>query len=133
MNQQQQDKAAFFAQYYPQNVMRHESYTDGPLIAAISVGNTSHYLELKPLSCITDEDVKVVLGIVGYRGYDYKETIEWLVILFSDPALDYMHGLSGNQIRLLIDFLRSRGYLIPFRNYSVDQILEMGWVKLKEK
>lgn len=133
MNQQQQDKAAFFAQYYPQNVMRHESYTDGPLIAAIPVGNTSHYLELKPLSAITDEEVFDMISIMCPTidiWFNIREYADQMVAGFESERP--VPGASFSDCVLAIDFFRSRGYLIPFRNYSTDQILEMGWAKLKD-
>jgi len=32
-----------------------------------------------------------------------------------------------------LDFLRSKGFLVPFMNLTTDQILEFGWAKIKNK
>lgn len=133
MNQQQQDKAAFFAQYYPQNVMRHDSYDDDqPSMDARPVGNTSHYLKLKPLTAITDEDAVIVCEIGGAIFSQISQKANAGKRLIWDYFDHIRCNVRGSEWIHIADFLRSRGYLIPFRNYSTDQILEMGWAKLRD-
>lgn len=33
----------------------------------------------------------------------------------------------------VIDYLRSKGYVLPWMGLSVEKLVEYGWVKLKEK
>ncbi len=48
---------------------------------------------------------------------------EWMK---SDPE-----SFNKNIRYVYADYLRSQSYLIGFRNYSIEQILEMGWAKIK--
>lgn len=94
------------------------------------------YLILKPLSSISDEDAidiysimiptgrstekeRIFYGRSFIKNYDTtNETLE-----FAQSYLD---------IQRAIDFLRSRGYALPWMGLSVEQLIEYGWIKLKE-
>lgn len=60
-------------------------------------------LELKPLSQISDED---------------KEHAYWLVYPITV---------------INIDFLRSKGYALPWMGLSVEEMVEYGWIRLKRQ
>jgi len=32
-----------------------------------------------------------------------------------------------------LDYLRSKGYAVPFRNYTLQQLISFGWLKLRRK
>lgn len=97
------------------------------------------YLELTPLSDITDEDAIEVANIMDVDPVlltkdefhlRFGKEGDCIGIWFDGEIL-----IDGEQCPLFIlqvyDFLRSRGYLLPFRNYTTAQLIEMGWVKLK--
>lgn len=78
------------------------------------------YLELTPLSDITDEDLAAITvcipEYITENGYfnPYDQKFHYWVL----PASDY---------------LRSKGYALPWMGYSVEQLISFGWLKLKQK
>lgn len=122
--------------------------------------NELDYLELKPFSSISDEDAIEVAKIVCARhNRHYKESEitykmegKWKVILMVKNIERYeIHIMSdgiGFVDRLkdgcgdknyycpsqfhVSDFLRSHGYLVPFKGLTCEEIIEAGWAKYKE-
>lgn len=124
-----ENKARFFALYWNLNIGKCKSYHRN-VITRISADTIDiiDYLELTPLSLITDEDINEVIRIFdavdksisenGCREATYEEVkrdIEALTIL------DYISG-----------YLRSKGYAVPWMGMSVDDLVSYGWVKIKE-
>ena len=111
-------KCRFFAQYWGTKTL----YVGGVGLVEIGKGgwNLKHpdfFLQLKPLSKITDED-----AISMYRGLErnYESANQFLEDYKSIGFLE-----QGE-----VDFLRSNGYAVPFMNYSVDDLVSFGWVRL---
>lgn len=121
----------FEALYWGQSVGVIYSDSREPVQRGVIVyGQHFSYLELKPLSSISDEDA-----------------IEVAKIHFQGP--EFLNGMGGRQIahkgRFLIrrwikssfwksdvvDFLRSRGYLLPWMGLSCEEIIAEGWAKYK--
>ena len=111
-------KCRFFAQYWGTKTL----YVGGVGLVEIGKGgwNLKHpdfFLQLKPLSKITDED-----AISMYRGLkrNYESANQFLEDYKSIGFLEQSE----------VDFLRSKGYAVPFMEYSVDELVKMGWVQL---
>lgn len=111
-------KYRFFAQYWGTKTM----YVGGVGLVEIGNGgwNLKHpdfFLQLKSLSKITDED-----AISMYRGLErnYESANQFLEDYKSIGFLEQSE----------VDFLRSKGYAVPFMGYSVDDLVKMGWVQL---
>ena len=111
-------KCRFFAQYWGTKTL----YVGG--VGLVEIGkcgwNLKHpdfFLQLKPLSKITDED-----AISMYRGLErnYESANQFLEDYKSIGFLEQSE----------VDFLRSKGYAVPFMGYSVDELVKMGWVQL---
>ena len=111
-------KCRFFAQYWGTKTM----YVGG--VGLVEVGkvgwNLKHpdfFLQLKPLSKITDED-----AISMYRGLErnYESSNQFLEDYKSIGFLEQSE----------VDFLRSKGYAVPYMEYSVDELVKIGWVQL---
>lgn len=102
-------KCRFFGQYFEQIIAKETKYPNSPTInttTVLLINELSNYhLELKPTSKIT------VL--------ERKE----LNKLTSDKSV-------GEYFRIEKDFLRSKGYAVPFMEYSVDDLVSFGWVRL---
>lgn len=124
-----ENKARFFAQYYGQNVKRsylpeqtslqvidREVFWIGHLII-------NGYLELKPLEDITDEDFNLITND-GIMNPDPS---------IGDPVFTFEVGGLRLSDLTTTDFLRSKGYALPWMGLSVEKLVEYGWVKLKEK
>ena len=111
-------KCRFFAQYWGTKKM----YVGGVGLVEVGKGgwNLKHpdfFLQLKPLSKITDED-----AISMYRGLErnYESSNQFLEDYKSIGFLEQSE----------VDFLRSKGYAVPYMEYSVDELVKIGWVQL---
>lgn len=74
---------------------------------------------LTPLSAITDKDAievaKIYWGKTDFTSIDHTKRVLDSLIQKTD----------------VVDYLRSKGYALPWKKYSVEQLIEMGWLKLK--
>jgi hypothetical protein len=120
-------KCRFFAQYWGTKTM----YVGGVGLVEIGTGgwNLKHpdfFLELKPTKKLTDNDAKDLGKILNINDDDV------IGILISDEFLKTMTNVkNGGVINLhAVDYLRSKGYAIPFMEYSVDELVNLGWVRL---
>ena len=111
-------KCRFFAQYWGTKTL----YVGGVGLVEIGKGgwNLKHpdfFLQLKPLSKITNED-----AISMYRGLErnYESSNQFLEDYKSIGFLEQRE----------VDFLRSKGYAVPYMEYSVDELVKIGWVQL---
>ena len=75
-----------------------------------------HSVVITPLSAITDEDARAI----GYEDYSTALNYKSYTDFFEDQRIED------------IDYLRSRGYALPWMNYSVEQLIELGWIKIRE-
>ena len=116
-----ENKTKFFAQYWLQDVLCSDIFHYKNRKMNGNNLPSDHYLELTPLSQITDEDVKYIWRIEGYvNETNCKELIG-------------VNTKIGMPLRCLTaDYLRSKGYALPWMNVSVEEQIEFGWIKLKE-
>ncbi len=106
-----ENKARFFSLYYGTetlSVFKALNYINYNTLdsTAVRLG----YLELKPLSLITDKERHMLMDIKANE----EEDDEYLAL----------HSA---------DYLRSKGYAMPFMGLSVETMIEYGWIKLKTK
>ena len=142
-----ENKAKFFVQYWGQHVL----YFTSDFLRKIdnltldSVENDD-YLELKPLSQISDEDV--IQGIMITYNKTYEDLGEILEVkhynTFSSittigigcnfKTSRSIHHWNGTRKigSVEADYFRSKGYALPYMDLSVKDLVEYGWVKLKE-
>lgn len=150
-----ENKAKYFALYWGQSILRfpivdEQSPHAKPANVEIpswalykeynywSVQNG--YLELKSLLSITNEDVMEVAKIYySYNQYaysDHNEYIEDITKEGRDIIQRLINGTLASHSMLILsnilDYLRSKGYALPWMGLSVEQQIEFGWVKLKE-
>lgn len=100
------------------------------------------YLELKPLSTISDEEAitvaNTVLGLNSGHSYITEKGCTDTVIHIKISNVRYMpsereYGCSTDYLpQKISDFLRSKGYALPFQGISVDEQVQAGWVRLRE-
>lgn len=121
-----ENKARFFGSY-PQGIKE----TDFSGMYTIDVFSEQfHVLELKPLSSISKEDLIQVSKYIGQdRGVGFEEIVKRNVFGYMYGRL--MPSIEIHKSILVIDFLRSRGYALPFMGLSVEELVNRGWVKLK--
>lgn len=122
-----ENKAKFFAQYWWQEVfvLKEQNYRITKSRFNAETFSQKPFISLKPLSSISDEDAIEVSTIWGS---DVKSKITGGIIvsrILSADSSGEMRNVCG-----VIDFLRSRGYALPWMGVSVEQQIEWGWVKL---
>ena len=154
-----ENKARFFAQYWWQEVFLLNSnkyrITKSRFNAETLKQECS--LELKPLSQISDEDAIEVAKLVspmlfegrGKNGGHYIDKSEtwWYSVKHNGKTLMVDIDLDGyvfeydevdeykrpSRSLMGTDYLRSKGYALPYMDLSVEDLVEYGWVKLKEE
>lgn len=90
-------------------------------------------LHLRAVSDITDGDTKKIAQLfdIGHLQGALPALITDILLAIdkngSSPSIGSVS--SWNEV---IDFLRSRGYAIPWHGISVIQLVKFGWVKLRE-
>lgn len=91
-------------------------------------------IELKPLSSISDEDAIEYFDILWYENHKSKSK-EFKIDLGKDWAnsiLSQRMGLISSNLIYGYDYLRSKGYALPWMGLSVEEMVEAGWIKLIE-
>ena len=111
------NKSKFFAQYWGQKLY-HYTDLDGEIFGPFKVGRMDvseiDYILVTPLSSISDEDAKKL----GYdSGVNFNEVNEEIYDM-TPPE---------------VDWLRSKGYALSWMGLSVEELVEYGWVKIKEE
>jgi len=127
-----ENKAKLFAQYWGQPILSLDMNNNYPNqkpwfdFVYDENYNSPSFLQLKPLSSITDEGLLEVAKIVGYRNIitDMRKKRE--LIRLTKSAIS-SHVL----VYKVVDYLRSKGYALPFMGLSVEKQIEYGWIKLK--
>lgn len=91
-------------------------------------GRNQTRLLLKPLSSITDEDAIKVQKIATTK----KDVDMLFNTLSKEKALfECRYTAEYNKHYEIIDFLRSRGYLLPWMGLTPDEIVSYGWAQYK--
>lgn len=136
-------KCSFFALYWNLEVAKHSTKKYFVKHIIDKVGNF-YFLELKNLDNYTDEDAIAVEKIwrkSDCRVESYFKNIEeyenniivgrnlikyWL----EECKLNFQNRIDYRTIQHITDYLRSKGYALPFMQYSVDDLVKIGWVRL---
>lgn len=148
MENTKENKFIFFAQYWGQPYRIYGS--DGQLQGfkgKIGISNTFEgdmsayrpFIELKPLSMITDEEVIEVSMIYknnvrgGIGRSDNAEKIRAGKELISkiDGSDWYRGWCELDKIIAVIDFLRLKGFAISWMGLPVQALIDYEWIKLK--
>lgn len=156
-----ENKAKFFALYWGQDVLSSSMYGSGGTIYSLTMKENSHkdkWLELKPLSSISDEDaIEVAKMALGFSkitqnitvttttnrefGFSFwlNGDVEYMIDFqnFYNPTLIALTRKTANNEYLhnatkISDYLRSKGYAIPWMGLSIEEMVKAGWIKLVE-
>lgn len=127
----QENKAKFFAQYWALNCICNDEFiwrSDETFDTVLSIYNgdlSGWYAKLKPLTAISNKDA-LELGKIGLEGdYDSSVTDEECIEYCKSDILKtdvYFYNVS--------DYLRSKGYALPWMGLTVQEMVEYGWIKL---
>lgn len=167
-----ENKAKFFAQYWGQEVLNHpeqspttlEEVVEGICKNEIINDYKNSFLELTPLSQITDEDAcHIAMLLVDWSASSSRLTPQnitvrgridgdhvWdeLVMKFTGSFKytvryrggDFMTWIDSNgrckwntsNHQQVYDYLRSKGYALPWLDTTVEQLIEYGWIKFRQ-
>lgn len=83
-------------------------------------------LYCKPLSSISDEDSEKVSLLWSEEAFSDNHS------LYGRFVLDTFKNIEQRLPCEVTDFLRSKGYALPYMGLSVEQQVEYGWVRLSE-
>lgn len=176
-----ENKTKFFAQYWGQDVLcrvifgknKNEIIMHNTPCSNLKLGEIiDSYLELKPLSQISDEDINFVAkvchqvpnltfeikrqdDIVHATNMDNYGIERHICINFkyatincnmripddNDKLVNYKVNVAEihmNASRVVgyiqsVDYLRSKGYALPYNDLSIDDLIKKGWLILKNK
>lgn len=123
-------RARVFALYWGQKVFTFPE-NDSWMVQKVCVSYMDGYgvknraLILKPLSSITDEDVRI---IDDPRWFTKQNVVTELSRFGGNCWNVFIDQLSP----LSYDMLRSKGYALPAFGYSVDELVGAGVFKIKE-
>lgn len=127
------EKQQFFALYWGQEVLKslknNGNYGTYPVGFGNSYYNELDYLELKPLSKISDEDAIEVTNFFGL-GHLFGSTKDLIKSILESISNKQSMSLSIATWLSVLDFLRSKGYALPWREYSIEKLVELNIIKL---
>ena len=118
------NRIKFFGQYFGQKVLRHKDWKNcvenNPLTE--DWFHKGMILELKSLDNISNEEIEFIFKT------EYHQPIDNLVnILMSN--LDSYNTFFVSEI---VDKIRLNGFSWPWMDLSVQDLIDYGWIKLKE-
>lgn len=144
-----ENKRKFFAQYWGQKILLHVIDVDDILLLLnneIDNDVKNWLLYLTPLSQITDEDA--IQGIMFTYNKTYEDLGEILEVKHYNTFSSITTTRGGENFKTSrsihhwngdrkigskeCDYFRSKGYALPWMDLSVEDLVEYGWVKLKE-
>jgi len=130
------NKSKFFAQYWGQKVLVFNDqgqYVKGGRYEVDGSVDNHSFLELKPLSSISDEDAikvfdKVFPNSLPTNDYDKIETIKEVY----ENEFRVYRFLGLDDSTSFIDACRALEYALPFNGLSIKKQIEYNWVKIKK-
>lgn len=121
-----ENKVKFFAQYFGQEVLSDGILFNNLELDAIRLSSLSkiedYCLTLKSIDSISEEDYRV-LARHHYADADSTEYVRcWYKMYQKDQYIQSMLSVS-------VDYLRLKGYAVPWNGMSVDMMITFGWVQ----
>jgi len=117
----------FAALYLQQVVLLTKRINKPILLKGMFIDILEEYdcLQLRSIESLTDEEWLNVMELEGLpRGSESIENLKRGIFLDLD-----CHCIRYS----IIDYWRSIGIAVPFMNYSVEDMVNMGWIKLKQE
>lgn len=130
-----ENKAKFFANYWKQKICWDNAGIANEPWLNYNWGEIDKlHLELTPLSQITEDDLKHLSKIDLVSSGEYDDTVTDLDLI-KFGQFEFLN--SERDLKYLlpeaVDFIRSKGYALPWMDLSVEDLVEYGWVKLKSE
>ena len=121
-----ENKSKFFAQYWGQHLIIMGSFLR--IIDHVTLCNIENddILQLKPLSKISDE---YIFELTSHLDFDNSEINEFKDLIIRNNN-EWYNYFDKQEIIFVYDYLRSKGYALPYMDLSVEDLIEYGWIKL---
>lgn len=125
-----ENKAKFFALYWGQELLNGTGLVYSATMKT-RLSDNGDYLELKPLSSITDEEKRIIDEMEGVGDEENPEGY-----FNYGNKYENCYYRNGDFVRFPLletyQFLQSKGYALPWMGLSVEKMVEYGWIKLTE-
>ena len=127
-----ENKAKFFAQYWGQHLIIMGSFLR--IIDHVTLCNIENddILQLKPLSKISDEYCILIFNKFFPNAIKYSNAEKIYDIKSSIKSNFSEDVIIDEDFIFYTDFMRSKGYALPYIDLSVEDLIEYGWIKLEE-
>ncbi len=131
MDKIQKEKERFIAQYYGQQVAVNTLNPKTVGFVYVQLHDIK-YLVLRPLSKLKDEDAIEIGKLLGHTPTITRP--EFVAKTKGKSFVEYI-GYEGlvcdpNTTISIFGYLQSKGYALPWMNYSVEGLKALGWIKL---
>jgi len=136
-----ENKFKFFGSYWGTNcayVSIEDAEDRGPFKVNLCDWKVKHedaYLALTPLSQISDEDAIFIQTILEDAvGKEIKPRHKNMILRQGKKLAENINENGFNllcsidKILYIVDYLRSKGYALPYLNYSIEDLVEMKWI-----
>jgi len=126
-----EEKAKFFAQYWGQKVLKTGTYTY-EVNSSFNLKHDAYFLELTPLKNISDEDAIEVASIRGFVNISRVKFVfegYWVTLKQKGKRSVTKFVFFRDMYQPEIDFLRSKSYLLPYKDLSTEDLIAYGWAK----
>ena len=118
-----ESRVRFFGQHLNQKVLFNPTFPNHLMVLNVTTLADYHegdILELKPISSISNEDAMAITIYWAFKPNNLNE------YGYTDIRGFKFYTYSS------VDYLRSKGYAMPFHELRVEQMVNAGWIKLKE-
>jgi hypothetical protein len=131
-------KMKFYAQYFGQKIVRSEFVEKSRNLKTVNANCfafphliINSCLELKSIENIDNEDAQYLVNLIPLAskdGYEmsFKEHEHSKEKIYKS-MIDFRNTHS-----FILDFLRSKGYAVPFMEYSIDDLIKMNFIKITQ-
>lgn len=129
-NQELEERTAFYYLYYGQDVAtfgNNQTFKVGH--GGWNLRNSNCHLLLTDLKDISDEHA-IEVAKMCFSGEE-SQTSQAGRMLAMNLLLDKPSWFIPVCAIAVCDFLRRNGYLLPYAGYSTQQLIDLGWVKLR--
>ena len=128
------NKARFFALYWGQEIAKYPealSYLRWNIKDALNDGVENRHILLNPLSLIADKHLLNCYHLhSAFTSYDYTIGFTPFDVMINN-WMDHGGYRDIERCPDTVDYLRSKGYALPWMGLSVQEMIDAGWIKLK--
>lgn len=122
-------KVKFFSQYWGLDVVNFRGKIISVHCAIDEKPIDDSFLELKPLESISDEDCLNIGKIINLAHLSPEET---LIDLVKDVLIKRRDKGKVDLWLNIFDYLRLKGYALPWMGLSIQDLIDYGWIELKD-